>query len=180
MTVLRSGAFLIGAIVLAIYAIVMIFKKVPAQKFFMNLAFGAYLAFIIAMCFFPIKITPYGEDVANNLIPFKSIVQSFSESFVEYTPYGLVSVFGNFAMLMPLGVFFHYYIKDYKMRFLWIVLFSVCIELVQFIIGLLIGYNYRCVDIDDVILNSIGGIIILLIFEGIIKQVKKRKSQSRN
>lgn len=61
-----------------------------------------------------------------------------------------------------------------------IVLFSVCIELVQFIIGLLIGYNYRCVDIDDVILNSIGGIIILLIFEGIIKQVKKRKSQSRN
>lgn len=61
-----------------------------------------------------------------------------------------------------------------------IVLFSVCIELVQFIIGLLIGYNYRCVDIDDVILNSIGGIIILLIFEGIIKQVKKRKSQNRN
>lgn len=67
-----------------------------------------------------------------------------------------------------------------KRCFLGIVLFSVCIELVQFIIGLLIGYNYRCVDIDDVILNSIGGIIILLIFEGIIKQVKKRKSQSRN
>ena len=61
-----------------------------------------------------------------------------------------------------------------------IVLFSVCIELVQFIIGLLIGYNYRCVDIDDVILNSLGGIIILLIFERIIKQVKKRKSQNRN
>ena len=58
-----------------------------------------------------------------------------------------------------------------------IVLFSVCIELVQFIIGLLIGYNYRCVDIDDVILNSLGGIIILLVFERIIKRVKKRKSK---
>ncbi len=175
MTILRGGILELEIAVLAVYAIVMIFKKVPVQKFFMNLAFGVYLAFIIAMCFFPIKITPYGEDVANNLIPFKSIVQSFSESFAEHTPYGLVSVFGNFAMLMPLGVFFHYYIKDYKMRFIGIVLFSACIELVQFIIGLLIGYNYRCVDIDDVILNSLGGIIALLLFEGLLKQVKKRK-----
>ncbi|UKI23157.1 MAG: VanZ family protein [Anaerotruncus sp.] len=55
--------------------------------------------------------------------------------------------------------------------------FSVCIELVQFIIGLLIGYNYRCVDIDDVILNSLGGIIILLVFERIIKRVKKTQKQ---
>ncbi len=106
-------------------------------------------------------------------------MQSFSESFAEHTPYGLVSVFGNFAMLMPLGVFFHYYIKDYKMRFLGIVLFSVCIELVQFIIGLLIGYNYRCVDIDDVILNSLGGIIALFIFEVLLKQVKKRKKPNK-
>lgn len=60
-----------------------------------------------------------------------------------------------------------------------IVLFFVCIELVQFIIGLLIGYNYRCVDIDDVILNSLGGIIILLVFERIIKRVKKRKSKKQ-
>ena len=66
-----------------------------------------------------------------------------------------------------------------KRRFLGIVLFSVCIELVQFIIGLLIGYNYRCVDIDDVILNSLGGIIILLVFERIIKRVKKRKSKKQ-
>lgn len=66
-----------------------------------------------------------------------------------------------------------------KRRFLGIVLFSVCIELMQFIIGLLIGYNYRCVDIDDVILNSLGGIIMLLVFERIIKRVKKRKNKKR-
>ncbi len=67
-------------------------------------------------------------------------------------------------MLMPLGVFYSIYVKNYKMRFLYVFLFSVSIEAMQFIVGLIIGCNYRSTDIDDVILNTIGGIIGILLF----------------
>lgn len=67
-------------------------------------------------------------------------------------------------MLMPLGVFYSIYVKNYKMRFLYVFLFSVSIETMQFFIGLIIGYNYRCIAIDDVILNTVGGIIGIFIF----------------
>lgn len=41
MTILREGVLLIGAAVLVLYAIVMIFKKVKPVKFFLNLSFWA-------------------------------------------------------------------------------------------------------------------------------------------
>ncbi len=78
-------------------------------------------------------------------------------------------------MLMPLGVFYSIYVKNYKMRFLYVFLFSVSIEIMQFLIGLLIGYNYRSTDIDDVILNTIGGIIGILLFSLLKKMYFKYK-----
>ncbi len=78
-------------------------------------------------------------------------------------------------MLMPLGVFYSIYVKNYKMRFLYVFLFSVSLEIMQFLIGLLIGYNYRSTDIDDVILNTIGGIIGILLFSLLKKMYFKYK-----
>ena len=132
----------------------MIAKKIKLNKLLFNLSFGLYLSLIIAICFFPIEIGKIGEDTLNNFIPFKSIIESITESVRTSTPYGVVSVIGNFVMLMPLGIFFNYYIKDLKRRLINIFLFSVGIETIQFIIGILIGYNYRCIDIDDVNVNA--------------------------
>lgn len=116
MTILREGIIQIELAALAVYAIIMIFKKVKLNKLLFNLSFGLYIALIIAMCFFPIRIDAAGEDVANNFIPFKSIITSIRESVEYQTPYGLVSVLGNLAMLTPLGIFFHCYIKKNKLR----------------------------------------------------------------
>lgn len=178
MTILREGVLLIEFAVLVLYAIILIFKKVQPAKFFLNIAFGLYLSVIIAICFFPIKFSgTLPEPAMNNFIPFKSIFDSVKDVFTGST-YGLFSVLGNFVMLMPLGVFFHFYIKDKKMRLLGVFLFSVSIETIQFIIGMLIGYNYRSIDIDDVILNTAGGIIAVVLFDLIIGKLKKnRKSR---
>ncbi len=121
----------------------MIAKKVKVNKLLFNLAFGLYISVIIAICFFPIEIGRIGEDTLNNFIPFKSIIESITESVRTGTPYGIVSVIGNFVMLMPLGIFFNYYIKDLKRRLINIFLFSVGIETIQFIIGILIGYKNK-------------------------------------
>ena len=70
------------------------------------------------------------------------------------------------------------YFKEKKMRLLGVFLFSVSIETIQFIIGMLIGYNYRCIDIDDVILNTAGGILSVILFDLIFGKLKKnRKSK---
>lgn len=175
MSILREGIFQIEFAILLLCGIIMLFKKVEFKKILINLSFGLYLATVIAVCFFPIEIGYGGEGMANNFIPFKSIIQSVSESIREKTPYGIKTVIGNFIMLMPLGLFFEYYVKDYRQRFLDVLLFSVSIETIQFIIGLLIGYNYRCIDIDDVILNTLGGVISILIVHFIVERYKKKR-----
>lgn len=173
MTILREGVLIIEIVLLVICAIIMIIKKVRLSKLLLHLSFGLYLAIIIAVCFFPVHIGGIAQDAANNFIPFKSIADSIRDSVSTHTPYGFVSVFGNFVMLMPLGIFFHFYVKNFKGRLLGIFLFSAAIEAIQFIIGLIIGYNYRSMDIDDVLLNTLGGIIFYSIFYFAAKKVKK-------
>lgn len=175
MTITREGIVLLGFALLVLFGIVMIIRKVKAKNVLFNLSFGLYILMIIAFCFFPIRIGVIGEDMPNNFIPFHSIAESVVDSVKNNTPYGMVSVLGNFIMLMPLGIFFYYYIKDLKIRLLNIFLVSMSIEIIQFIIGLLIGYNYRCIDIDDVILNVLGGIIACILFNFAMKKfIQKR------
>lgn len=50
---------------------------------------------------------------------------------------------------------------------------SLTIELIQFVCGLFIGYNYRSFDVDDLILNTLGTIIGLLLYKlfyGVLKK----------
>lgn len=177
MTITRQGIVLLGFAILVLFGIVMIIRKVKAKKVLFNLSFGLYILMIIAFCFFPIRIGVIGEDMPNNFIPFHSIAESVVDSVKNNTPYGMVSVLGNFIMLMPLGIFLYYYIKDLKIRLVNILLVSISIETIQFIISLLIGYNYRCIDIDDVILNVLGGIIACILFNFAMSKFIKRRNQ---
>lgn len=114
MTILREGVLIIEIVLLAICVVIMIIKKVRLSKLLLHLSFGLYLAVIIAVCFFPIYFSDTAEDVANNFIPFKSIADSLRDSVGTHTPYGFVSVFGNFVMLMPLESFSTFMLKISK------------------------------------------------------------------
>lgn len=178
MTILREGILLLEFVFLVLFGIIMAVKKVKLNKWLLNMSFGIYISLVIAVCFFPIRISTAAESVANNFIPFKSIAESISESVKDHSPYGLVSVLGNFIMLTPLGIFFSFYIKDFKNRLIGVSLFSVSIEMIQFIIGLLIGYNYRCIDIDDVILNVLGGIMACILVNFVLKKYEEKKNST--
>ena len=72
----------------------------------------------------------------------------------------LKNVIGNVLLFVPFGIFVTYYVKNdkvYQTLFLSI-LVSCSIEFAQSVIG-------RTADIDDVILNSIGGILGYIIFK---------------
>lgn len=91
----------------------------------------------------------------NNFVPFREIFRYDVNSRLF-----LKNVIGNVLLFVPFGIFVTYYVKNdkvYQTLFLSI-LVSCSIEFAQSVIG-------RTADIDDVILNTIGGIIGYITFK---------------
>lgn len=91
----------------------------------------------------------------NNFIPFKEIFRYPITSFLFYK-----NVIGNIFLFIPFGIFVTYYVKNktFIPTVFLSILVSSSIEFVQSIIG-------RTSDIDDVILNTIGGILGYIIYK---------------
>lgn len=98
-----------------------------------------------------------GYDLDYNFIPFKTIIDGLKSG--KYIL--LRNLAGNVIMFLPLGILLQLIFK--KKRFFNILLlsvaFAISIELIQSILGLLIGSRYRSVDVDDVFLNTLGSLI---------------------
>ena len=122
-----------------------------------------------------------------NLIPFKAIKDFFNESgFIYNDPSTylkaikstsfLVPIF-NILMFIPFGIYLHYYFNcNFKKTLLYSFLLSLFFELTQ-LTGLYFIYktSYRLCDVDDLIQNSLGGIIGYLIGNIFIKYLPKRE-----
>lgn len=114
------------------------------------------LSFIIyILCLF--QIVTFQDDVSwstNNFIPFKEMFryEFGSRLFIK-------NVIGNITLFLPFGLFTSYYldIKKPYLIFLLTLIASISIESVQMLIG-------RVFDIDDILLNLVGGIIGFYIF----------------
>jgi glycopeptide antibiotics resistance protein len=94
-----------------------------------------------------------------NIIPFSSIKQLFNSGYG--LRFALYNITGNFLMLVPLSIIipllFDVFKKWYK--FCAIVLFfSIIIELLQYL------FNIGSFDIDDIILNVLGGVVFYFLF----------------
>ncbi len=136
-----------------------------------RLLFLAYLVVMVYVLFFAEQ---YGRTVhaesAYNLTPFKEI-QRFRENVgVLGWRWVLLNLAGNIIAFCPFGAILP--VLHRNMRSLWkmtvlTALFSACIEGTQFITRL------GVCDVDDVLLNTLGGIIGYLIF-AICDQIRKR------
>ncbi|MFV0323276.1 MAG: VanZ family protein [Bacteroides xylanisolvens] len=126
---------------------------------------------IISICFFPFpyqralieQMKDSNQSLANNFIPFKTIYTIITEAF-KYKLFGNIAyqIFGNILLFAPLGFSINFYLKNNKKllkSFICVVFISISIEALQGYLNHLLGVNYRSVDIDDLILNTIGGIL---------------------
>lgn len=102
------------------------------------------------------------QDVSwstSNFIPFKEMFRYriFSTMFFK-------NVIGNMIMFMPYGFFISYILKLDKKKIVFIlsILVSLTIETTQLVIG-------RVFDVDDIILNVLGGLIGYFIYRLITK-----------
>jgi len=145
----------IMAIILAIVIIIRVAyfrnhkKKVSLLNETMLLLFVAYILILF-------QLVTYENNGFNgvNLIPFKEILR-YEFGSKEFTR----QVIGNIILFIPFGFFITYYanIKNIGSAFFTTVAASIVIETVQYFIG-------RSFDIDDIILNVVGGIIGFLLF----------------
>lgn len=134
-----------------------------------KIIFYIYVLLLIKVTIFPIPIQKleldslrqnFGNGLDINFIPMKTILQIIKSDLPVSVK--LRQIGGNLILLVP----FAFYLPLSKKRFqkaikvFIFLLFSACmIELVQFLIGKIIDYNYRVVDVDDIILNVCGGMI---------------------
>lgn len=130
------------------------------------------LMIITAVCFFPLPFQDNliqerlnrHQELSNNFIPFKTLFTLIREAIL-YKAYGNViyQLVGNIILFIPLGFSLSFLLTDdcvhLKKGIVGIIFTSLSIEAFQWILGVMIGINYRSVDIDDVILNVFGGIL---------------------
>lgn len=120
-------------------------EKIILYKELCMLTFGIYI-----LCLF--QIVTFQDDTpwaTNNFIPFKEIFRYHIPSRLFFK-----NVLGNMIMFFPFGLFTSYYLKVEKHRLplLLTVIASASIECVQLLIG-------RVFDVDDILLNILGGMI---------------------
>ena len=109
------------------------------------------LSFIIyILCLFQVVTFQDNNNISsNNLIPFREMLRYDFGSRLF-----LKNVLGNIIMFLPYGFFTSYFLKEKKLLPILIltVLTSLTIESTQLMIG-------RVFDIDDILLNIVGGIL---------------------
>jgi len=127
-------------------------KRIVLHTELLTLVFIIYI-----LCLFHIVTFQDINYGTNNFIPFKEIFRYDinSTKFIK-------NIVGNIIMFIPYGFFASYYLKNRKFSTIFILslVVSLTIEVVQLNIG-------RVFDIDDVILNTIGGIIGYLLYVGL-------------
>lgn len=164
---------------IVIYTILILYglnKKISKEKLFIGSIIYFISIFIIMLTIFPITIDKriiqsdieLGYEAINNIIPFKTIYNEITSNGYSHIGLSIYQLCGNFIMLFPLGylipIMFNKKI-NFKLIILIIFSISLSIESTQFIIGKFINYNYRSFDIDDIILNTLGGILGYLILK---------------
>lgn len=124
------------------------------KKFVFHREFLALIFMIYILCLYYVVTYQDVNYGGVNLIPFKEM---FRYSFGS--PKFVKNVVGNILMFLPFGFFVSYYLKANKVSYPLVLtlIVSLTIELVQLKIG-------RVFDIDDVILNVVGGFCGFLIY----------------
>ena len=142
--------FIIVLFTMRIIDIILNKKKFSLYKDLSLLTFILYMFLLFEL----VTSTDF-ESYSNNFIPFKEIMRYSFTSILFYK-----NVLGNVLLFIPFGYFVNYILKNRKIiiaTFITLVT-SLSIEIIQMNIG-------RSFDIDDIMLNLVGGILGCLIYK---------------
>ena len=136
-------------------------KKFVLHQELLKLVFIIY----ILCLFYVVTFQDVGWS-SHNFIPFREILRySFGSSLF------FKNIFGNMLLFLPYGIFIAKYVKleDTFVFILIAFVTSLAIEVIQFLIG-------RVFDVDDIILNVIGGLLGFFLYKKFKKYSEKLPS----
>ncbi len=133
-------------------------------------AIAAFYAFMMADLLFRFNYIFDAERTITrsyNLIPFKSIMVFIGGGV--FSSHDASNIFGNIVLFIPLGVYVRAIRKHsgFLKSLLTVIITVVAVEIIQFAFGLGAG------DVDDIILNSFGGLIGIAAYSLIFKILKE-------
>jgi glycopeptide antibiotics resistance protein len=138
------------------------------------IVFALYLILLFYLLFFSEKMgrTVVTEQYRYNLTLFREIRRFYNLRYSEPKMF-LLNIFGNVAAFVPFG----YLVPKLKQRstsFFFTALFSfelsLCVELLQLV------FKLGCFDVDDLLLNTLGGMLGYLIYR-ITHHFNRRKKR---
>lgn len=142
--------FLIIIVSIRLFYLISNKKQIILYKEILMLGFVIYILLLYYIVTF--QDNNYGT---NNFVPFKEIFRYniTSSLFIK-------NVLGNIVLFLPFGIFVTHYVSNKKIysTFFLSLIASISIEFVQASIG-------RTCDVDDVILNVLGGILGFIIYK---------------
>ena len=151
-TVISSIFIVIGNRIYSNYYVERLDDKKKISNISKLIVFIYYVIMLANMTFF----ARYNNYTGINLIPFKSIKDTFNNSIYYIT----IIFFGNLIIFMPFEYFFIEFTKNKKItiNILFILGLVIMIELIQYIL------KVGIFDIDDIILDSLGMFIFYLLY----------------
>jgi len=169
---LIKPAIIIFSIMLPVWVVLRLiinaYKKQSAlnQRELLLSVFYVYITCILIATVVPIPMTRHQNPQVNHINPipivqtYKEFKATFLRGNISMKIHTLENVLGNVVLFFPLGVILP--LLSPKLRslpgvLLAAILFSFSIELTQYI-SRHFG-NYRSVDIDDIILNTLGAVL---------------------
>ncbi|MDM5299939.1 VanZ family protein [Bacillus pumilus] len=163
--------FIICGFSLMIFVYQLIRGTMNKISFLSYILFSVYVASLVSLTFFPF---PYQKKLIeimiednlgtiHNFIPFKTIFGSLELGLTSF----IKQIIGNVLLFLPLGFILPILFSFHQLRKVIYIgfLVSLSIELIQFGLGLIIGYNYRSFDVDDLITNTVGTFIGVIIYQ---------------
>jgi glycopeptide antibiotics resistance protein len=121
--------------------------------------YGVFICYILLL----IKILLLSRNLHSelrsiNLIPFYSIMEYISGSVANLKTFAFGNVIGNIIIFIPLGIYLTLFKNDKRVKtnLLFIFIMSLFVEIIQGLLGI------GAADIDDIILNCLGGLIGIL------------------
>lgn len=156
------------------YLVLFIFfyRKLSRKKQIILLAFHIFFASLICVTLLPLyydsaliadKRVNEVQGLGINFIPIKEMIRLYHADKQVF----LLNIGGNFILLMPIVIIALFKNQDMKFYKIFLLLFftSITIESLQLLKNYLYQFRTHVVDIDDLILNVLGGLIIYVIYK---------------
>ncbi len=180
--------YLIAVPLYLVFLVICIRKRFSLQRHLAALLLLVYGLGVISVTLFPLPVqksviesrrSPDYHNPQHNLVP---IINLLKVARLADFRTAARTIGGNILLFIPLGVFLpvlNRKFNDLSSIFLSGIIGSATVEGLQLLISLILGFNYRTFDVDDIILNTLGTVVGFCLLQLIMPQLKKHFDLTR-